>query len=257
MPLEGEVADAGHEDAGHEDGVRLQKVLAQAGLGSRRVCEDLIERRRVRVNGEVAVLGRRVDVDADVVEVDGAQIGVRPGLVHYVLNKPRGVITTASDTHGRPTVLDLVPPEPRVFPVGRLDGDSEGLLLLTNDGDLAHRLTHPSFGVDKEYLVEVDGEPHRGVVRRLREGVELDDGITAPAKVAVLGDRLLRITLHEGRNRQIRRMCEAVGTPVVRLVRTRIGSLTDRTLGPGEWRALTQDEVRALERATVTKRPRG
>jgi 23S rRNA pseudouridine2605 synthase len=236
------------------EGVRLQKVLAQAGLGSRRVCEDLIERRRVRVNGEVAVLGRRVDPEADVVEVDGAQIGVRAGLVHYLLNKPAGVITTASDTHGRPTVIDIVPSEPRVFPVGRLDADTEGLIILTNDGDLAHRLTHPSYGVEKEYLVEVGGEPHRGVVRRLREGVELDDGLTAPAKVAVLGDRLLRITIHEGRNRQIRRMCDAVGTPVVRLVRTRIGPLMDRKLGPGEWRPLTQDEVRALERATVARR---
>jgi 23S rRNA pseudouridine2605 synthase len=253
------VPDRGDDDAAeeHEDGVRLQKVLAQAGLGSRRVCEDLIDRRRVRVNGEVAELGRRVHPEVDVVEVDGAQIGVRPGLVHYLLNKPAGVITTVSDTHGRPTVVDLVPAEPRVFPVGRLDGDTEGLLLLTNDGDLAHRLTHPSFGVDKEYLVEVDGNPHRGVVRRLREGIELEDGITAPAKVAVLGDHLLRITIHEGRNRQIRRMCEAVGTPVVRLVRTRIGPLTDRTLAPGEWRPLTQDEVRSLERATVAPRRRG
>jgi 23S rRNA pseudouridine2605 synthase len=250
MPPEGDDT-GGDGEPFHEDGVRLQKVLAQAGLGSRRVCEDLIERRRVRVNGEVAALGRRVHPETDVVEVDGAQIGVRPGLVHYLLNKPAGVITTASDTHGRRTVVDLVPQEPRVFPVGRLDADTEGLLLLTNDGDLTHRLTHPSYGVDKEYLVEVEGNPHRGVVRRLREGVELDDGVTAPAKVAVLGDHLLRITIHEGRNRQVRRMCEAVGTPVVRLVRTRIGPLSDRTLAPGEWRPLTQDEVRALERATV------
>src|SRR5690606_14496119 len=161
------------------------------------------------------------------------------GLVHYLLNKPAGVITTASDPQGRPTVVSLVPPEPRVFPVGRLDADSEGLLLLTNDGDLAHRLTHPSLGVDKEYLVEVDGEPHRGALRRLREGVELADGLTAPAKVALLGDRTLRITIHEGRNRQMRRMCEAVGTPVQRLVRTRIGPLRDRRLAPGEWRPLT------------------
>jgi 23S rRNA pseudouridine2605 synthase len=232
-------------------GVRLQKVLAQAGLGSRRVCEELIDAGRVRVNGEVAVLGRRVDPEADAVEVDGAQIGVRAGLVHYLLNKPAGVITTASDPHGRRTVLDLVPAEPRVFPVGRLDADSEGLLLLTNDGDLAHRLTHPSFGVDKEYLVEVKGEPHRGALSRLREGVDLDDGRTAPAKVAQLDARLLRITIHEGRNRQVRRMCDAVGFPVVRLVRTRIGPITDRTLRPGAWRALSQDEVRALERAAV------
>ena len=237
------------------DGVRLQKVLAQAGIGSRRVCEDLIERRRVRVNGEVAVLGRRVDPETDVVEVNGAQIGVKAGLVHYLLNKPAGTITTVSDTLGRPTVTDIVPFEPRVFPVGRLDADSEGLLILTNDGDLTHRLTHPSFGVDKEYLVSVEGEPHRGAIRRLREGVELDDGITRPAKVALLDASLLRITIHEGRNRQIRRMCESVGFPVVRLVRTRIGTLTDRTLTPGSWRPLTQDEVRALERAVVA-RPR-
>jgi 23S rRNA pseudouridine2605 synthase len=237
------------------EGERLQKVLAQAGLGSRRRCEELIERGRVRVNGEVAVLGRRVDPDVDVVEVDGAQIGVRPGLVHLLLNKPTGVITTAEDTHGRPTVVDLVPAEPRVFPVGRLDADSEGLLLLTNDGDLAHRLTHPSFGVPKEYLVEVEGVPSRGALRRLRQGVELDDGITQPAKVAVLGDGVVRITIHEGRNRQVRRMCDAVGHPVRRLVRTRIGPLADRDLPPGEWRALSQDEVRALERAAVA-RPR-
>ena len=238
------------------DGIRLQKVLAQAGLGSRRTCEDLIERRRVRVNGEVAVLGRRVDPEVDVVEVDGAQIGVKPGLVHYLLHKPAGVITTASDPAGRPTVVDLVPADPRVFPVGRLDGDSEGLLLLTNDGDLTHRLTHPSYGVDKEYLVEVDGNPSRGALAKLREGIELEDGRTAPAKVAQLDARLLRITIHEGRNRQIRRMCEAIGHPVLRLVRTRIGPLTDRSLKPGEWRALTQDEVRSLERAAARKAPR-
>jgi 23S rRNA pseudouridine2605 synthase len=237
------------------EGVRLQKVLAQAGLGSRRTCEELIEARRVRVNGEVAVQGRRVDPQVDVVEVDGAQIGIRQGLVHLLLNKPPGVITTAADPQGRPTVLDLVPAEPRVFPVGRLDADSEGLLILTNDGDLAHRLTHPSFGVHKEYLVEVEGIPGRGAVRRLREGVELDDGPTQPANVAVLGDRLLRISIHEGRNRQVRRMCEAVGHPVVRLVRTRIGPLADRDLPQGSWRALAQEEVRALERAAV-QRPR-
>lgn len=238
-------------DEGEPQGVRIQKVLAQAGLGSRRVCEELINARRVRVNGEVAVPGRRVDPEVDVVEVDGVQIGVRGGLVHILLNKPAGVITTASDPHGRPTVLDLVPSEPRVFPVGRLDADTEGLLLLTNDGDLTHRLTHPSYGVDKEYLVEVRGSPHRGAIRKLREGVELEDGITGPAKVAQLGDHLLRITIHEGRNRQIRRMCDAVGFPVVRLVRTRIGTLIDRNLQAGRWRELTQDEVRALERATA------
>jgi 23S rRNA pseudouridine2605 synthase len=232
---------------------RLQKVLAQAGLGSRRACEQLVAAGRVRVNGRVATLGDRADPEHDRVEVDGVVIGVRPGLVHYLLNKPQGVVTTASDPQGRPTVLGLVPSEPRVFPVGRLDSDTEGLLLLTNDGDLAHRLTHPSFGIDKEYLANVEGSPTRGAVRRLREGVELDDGPTAPARVSVVGDHLLRITIHEGRNRQVRRMCEAVGYPVRRLVRLRVGPVADRGLAPGEWRALTQDEVRALERAAAGK----
>jgi 23S rRNA pseudouridine2605 synthase len=232
----------------------LQKILARAGLGSRRACEELIAAGRVRVNGEIATLGDRADPEADRVEVDGAVVGVRPGLVHYLMNKPAGVVTTAADPQGRPTVVGLVPPEPRVFPVGRLDVDTEGLLLLTNDGELAHRLSHPSFGVDKEYLTEVEGRPARGALRRLREGVELDDGLTAPAKVSVVGDGLLRITIHEGRNRQVRRMCDAVGHPVRRLVRVRIGPIADRRLAPGQWRPLAQDEVRALERATATNR---
>lgn len=230
---------------------RLQKALARAGLGSRRACEELIADERVTVNGVVATLGDRVDPDHDEVTVDGVVVGVRPGLVHYLLNKPAGVVTTADDPQGRPTVIDLVPSTPRVHPVGRLDLDTEGLLLLTNEGELTHRLTHPSFGVDKEYLAEVDRMPSRGDLRRLREGIELDDGLTAPAKVASLDDRTLRITIHEGRNRQVRRMVEAVGANVVRLVRTRIGPLTDRVLKPGEWRPLTQDEVRALERAVA------
>lgn len=233
------------------DGERLQKVLARAGLGSRRVCEDLIAEERVRVNGEVAVLGRRVDVERDLVEVDGAAIGVAPGLVHYLLNKPTGVVTTADDPQGRPIVVDLVPADPRVFPVGRLDVDTEGLLLLTNDGELTHRLTHPSFGVDKEYLAHVEGTPSRAALRQLREGVDIGDGVTSPAQVNQVTDGVLRMVIHEGRNRQVRRMCEAVGHPVQRLVRTRIGPLTDRKLKPGAWRALTADEVRALERAVA------
>jgi len=171
--------------------------------------------------------------------------------VHYLLNKPAGVVTTASDPHGRPTVVAMVPPEPRVFPVGRLDADTEGLLLLTNDGELTNRLTHPSYGVEKEYLAVVEGAPTAAAVRRLREGVELDDGVTAPAKVAVVEPNVLRLTIHEGRNRQVRRMCEAVGHPVLRLVRTRIGPLAERSLAPGEWRALTLNEVRALGSAAV------
>ncbi len=233
-------------------GERLQKVLARAGWGSRRACEDLIAAGRVRVNGEVAGLGRRVDPDHDHVEVDGVPVGVRADLVHYLLNKPTGVVTTAKDPQGRPTVVELVPAEPRVFPVGRLDVDTEGLLLLTNDGDLANLVAHPRHGVEKEYLAEVAGGPvPAGALRRLREGVELEDGRTAPARVSQPSPGVLRIVMHEGRNRQVRRMCEAVGHPVRRLVRVRIGPITDRSLRPGSWRALTRAEVKALSEAVA------
>jgi 23S rRNA pseudouridine2605 synthase len=231
------------------EGERLQKVLARAGFGSRRVCEELIAAGRVTVDGVVAELGRRVDPDRDRIEVDGVPVATAAGLVHYLLNKPRGVVTTADDPQGRPTVVELVPSEPRVFPVGRLDVDTEGLLLLTNDGDLTHRLTHPSYGVEKEYVAEVEGQPSRGALRRLRDGVDLDDGRTAPAKASLVSPSVLRLTIHEGRNRQVRRMCDAIGHPVRRLVRTRIGPLTDRSLAPGEWRPLAVAELRALERA--------
>jgi 23S rRNA pseudouridine2605 synthase len=232
-------------------GERLQKVLSARGWGSRRVCEDLIAAGRVIVNGEVAVLGRRVDAEVDLVEVDGVPLGVKAGLVYYLLNKPEGSVTTASDPQGRPTVVQLVPGEPRVYPVGRLDVATEGLLLLTNDGDLAHRLAHPSHGVEKEYLAEVDGHVGGGALRTLRDGVELDDGITAPAKVSQPNPGVLRITIHEGRNRQVRRMCEAVGHPVRRLVRVRIGPLRDAALRPGEWRELEQSELKALIEAAA------
>jgi len=238
---------AGSRLAGEGD--RLQKVLAQAGLGSRRACEELIAAGRVTVNGETAQLGRRVDVEHDRVAVDGVPVGVRPDLVYYAVNKPAGVVSTASDPQGRPTLTGLVPSDPRVFPVGRLDTDSEGIIVLTNDGDLTHRLTHPSFGVEKEYLISVDGSPKPGTIRQLRQGVPLEEGLTAPARVSVLGPGTLRITIHEGRNRQVRRMAEAVGHPVRRLVRTRIGPLRLGSLPPGEWRPLTTEEVRALERA--------
>jgi 23S rRNA pseudouridine2605 synthase len=233
-------------------GERLQKVMAVHGFGSRRVCEDIIAEGRVTVNGVLAELGRRVDVEVDVVAVDGVEIGVRPGLVYYLLNKPVGVVTTSSDTHGRPIVVDYVPAEPRVFAVGRLDADTEGLLLLTNDGQLANRIAHPSHGVEKEYLAEVaGGEVYQGAIRRLRDGIELEDGMTAPAKVAQPSPGILRIVIHEGRNRQVRRMCEAIGHPVTRLVRTRIGPLSDRRLKPGEWRELTQPELRLLTEAVA------
>ena len=239
------------------EGERLQKVMAQAGLGSRRACEELIAAGRVGVNGLPAVLGRRVDVRQDRITVDGIPVAVAPGLVYYLLNKPAGVVSTASDPQGRPTVTGLVPAEPRVFPVGRLDAESEGLIILTNDGELTHRLTHPSFGVEKEYIVSVEGVPSAGTLRRLREGVDLSDGRTAPAKVSAAGPGVLRVTVHEGRNRQVRRMGEAVGHPVTRLVRTRIGPLRVGSLRPGTWRPLTVEEVRALERATApaAKRP--
>jgi 23S rRNA pseudouridine2605 synthase len=236
-------------------GERLQKLLARAGFGSRRACELLIEAGRVTVNSAVAVLGQRIDPEHDRVAVDDIPVSTRTGLVYYLLNKPGGVVTTARDPEGRPTVIDLVPLEPRVFPVGRLDADTEGLLLLTNDGDLTHHLTHPSFGVEKEYVAHVEGRPSPAALRRLREGVELEDGLTRPARAALVPPGTIRLTIREGRNRQVRRMCAAVGHPVVRLVRTRIGPIAERQLKPGEWRPLTQAEVRALEEAAAAPRP--
>jgi 23S rRNA pseudouridine2605 synthase len=224
--------------------------LARAGFGSRRACEELIAAGRVTVDGEVATLGRRIDLASARVEVDGVLVPVAPDLVYYLLNKPDDVITTADDPQGRRTVMELVPSDPRVFPVGRLDRHTEGLLVLTNDGALAQLLTHPSHGVAKEYVAEVDrGTPAPGALRALRQGIELDDGMTAPAEVGVLAPGVLRLTIHEGRNRQVRRMCEAVGHPVRRLVRTRIGPVRDTRLAPGEWRHLSAEEVRGLAAA--------
>lgn len=229
---------------------RLQKVLARAGLGSRRVCDDLISAGRVTVDGQTAAPGTRVDPETQRIAVDGTPVTTRTDIAYYLLNKPTRVVTTADDPQGRPTVLELVPNDPRVFPVGRLDYDTEGLLILTNDGDLAQILTHPRHGVDKTYLAEVEGTPTAATVRALRRGVELDDGRTSPASVHVVqqhGERAaLELTIHEGRNRQVRRMCEAVGHPVRRLVRTRIGQLHDDRLAPGEWRVLQPAEVRTL-----------
>jgi 23S rRNA pseudouridine2605 synthase len=209
----------------------------------------------VTVNGVVALLGQRVDATEDRVAVDGVPVSVRPGLVHYLLNKPTGVVTTSADPQGRATATDLVPPQPRVFSVGRLDVATEGLLILTNDGELAHHLTHPRYGVEKEYLALVEGSPSPSALRRLREGVELEDGITAPARVALIPPNGLRLTIHQGRNRQVRRMCAAVGHPVVRLVRTRIGPVVDRRLRPGAWRVLTAGEVRSLREAAAAPPP--
>jgi 23S rRNA pseudouridine2605 synthase len=240
------------------EGERLQKILAKLGFGSRRVCEDLISDGRVTVNGEIAVLGRRVVVDSDVVAVDGVRVGVAPGLVYYVINKPPGFVTTMADTHGRPTVMELVPEAPRVFPVGRLDMETSGLLLLTNDGYFTQLVTHPSHGIEKEYVAKVQC-PSTGVpqsaLQRLRRGVELEDGITHPAHVTQPEPGLLRITIHEGRNRQVRRMCEAVGCPVLELTRTSIGPLRDQRLKPGSWRELTHQEVHEISTAAATGGP--
>ena len=226
---------------------RAQKVLAAAGVASRRVCEEMIEDGRILINGEVATLGDKVDPSVDELRVDGAVVSVDPTRRTVLLNKPVDVISTASDTHERQTVVELVDVEERLFPIGRLDADSEGLILLTNDGGLTQRLTHPSFGLEKEYLVSVEGSPSRGTLRKLREGIELEDGVTSPAKVSELSPGLLRIVIHEGRNRQVRRMCAAVGHDVTRLVRSRIGALSDPSLKPGQWRDLTAAEVRSLE----------
>jgi 23S rRNA pseudouridine2605 synthase len=239
------------------DGEKLQKVIARAGLVSRRAAEEIIEEGRVRVNGQVAHLGRRVDAEHDRIEVDGILLSVETGLVYYLLNKPAGVVTTSFDPQGRRTVVQFVPDEFRVFPVGRLDSDTEGLLILTNDGPLTQLLTHPSFGVEKEYLAKVVGELSAGAIRRLRDGIELEDGFTAPAKVAQPSPGLVRLVIHEGRNRQVRRMLDAVGHPVQALVRTRIGPIADRSLPIGAWRELNAAEVRALaESATPTRRGR-
>jgi len=230
---------------------RLQKVLARAGLGSRRVCEKLIVEQRVTVNGEFAELGEKVDPETSQIEVDGLKVGVRQDLVYYLLNKPVGVITTSKDPQERSTVVDLVPTHPRVFPVGRLDADTEGLILLTNDGDLTNYLTHPSFGIEKEYLVQVETKPSRNAIRELRQGVELDDGITAPAKVSLVDEKLIKIVIHEGRNRQVRRMCESVGHPVKRLIRSRIGPIVDRSLHPGSFRELTNQELKSIRKTLL------
>lgn len=237
-------------DGEQDSAERLHKVMARAGVASRRRCEELIAAGRVTVNGMTAGVGDRA-VPADRIEVDGAVVTWDAAMVHYLLNKPRGVLSSASDDRGRRCVTDLVPAAVRVYPVGRLDADSEGLIIVTNDGELTHRLTHPSWGVPKEYLVHVEGVPARGVLARLRAGIELDDGPTAPAVVSMPQPSVLRIAIHEGRNRQIRRMCDAVGHSVLRLVRTRIGPLTDPALRPGEHRQLTADEVRALHRAAA------
>ena len=226
--------------------MRLNAFLARAGVASRRGADELIKAGRVRVNGRAGELNTFVS-ETDAVEVDGKPVAKqRPA--HLLLHKPSGTVTTARDPQKRPTVVELVPPDPRVVPVGRLDADTTGVLLLTNDGRLAHRLAHPRYEVDKVYVAQVEGDPGPDVLRQLADGVELDDGRTAPAGVRRLGPRRIELTLHEGRTHQVKRMCEAVGHPVCRLHRSRYAGLDVRGLEPGEWRALTRDEVVALRK---------
>jgi 23S rRNA pseudouridine2605 synthase len=236
---------AGHPSS-HNAPVRLNAFLARAGVASRRRADELIREGRVRVNGAPGELSTVVGRH-DAVEVDGERVR-RQRLAHVLLYKPAGVVTTARDPQGRRTVVELVPSEPRVVPVGRLDVDTTGALLLTNDGDLAHRLAHPRYGVPKVYEAAIEGSPSREVLERLRRGVELDDGPTAPAEVRRVGRGRIELTLHEGRKHQVKRMCEAVGHPVRRLHRARYAGLDLEGLGAGEWRELTASEVAGLRR---------
>jgi pseudouridine synthase len=224
--------------------MRLNAFLARAGVASRRKADELIKAGRVTVNGAPGQLNTFVE-SRDRVEVDGETVALQR-LTYRLLHKPRGVVTTASDPQGRRTVVELVPGEPRVVPVGRLDADTTGALLLTNDGELAHRLAHPRYGVEKVYEATVEGAPDDAALRALADGVELDDGRTSPAHVRRLAPSRIELAIHEGRNRQVRRMLDAVGHPVTALHRSRYGSLTLDGLEAGAWRDLSREEIDAL-----------
>lgn len=228
--------------------MRLNAYLARSGVASRRGADELIKAGRVLVNGEPGQLNTFVGAH-DRVEVDGKPVS-KQRLAYLLLYKPAGVVTTARDPQGRRTVVELVPGEPRVAPVGRLDADATGALLLTNDGPLAHRLAHPRYEVEKVYEAELESEPSDEALRALTEGVELEDGVTAPAKVRRLGSRLIELSIHEGRKHQVKLMCAAVGCPVVHLHRSRYVGLDLGGLAPGEWRELDRGEVAALKRLT-------
>jgi 23S rRNA pseudouridine2605 synthase len=236
-----------------EPGERLQKVLARAGVGSRRACEDLIRAGRVSVNGRAAELGTRIDPDKDEVTVDGVGVSLSADLVYLALHKPVGVLTAARDARGRSTVADLVPDHPRVFPVGRLDLDTSGLLLLTNDGEFANHIAHPRYGVPKTYVVEARGVLDRVAVRKLTDGIDLPDGPARAdsARVRATGRHrvLVELVVREGRNRLVRRMLEAMGLEVLSLVRTAVGPVRLGRLKAGEWRALKYQELQELRRA--------
>jgi 23S rRNA pseudouridine2605 synthase len=225
--------------------MRLNAYLARAGAASRRGADELIKAGRVTVNGEPGQLNTFVE-PGDRVELDGRLLEAQP-LAYVLLHKTAGTVTTARDPHGRPTVVDLVAHPARVVPVGRLDADTTGALLLTNDGELAHRLAHPRYGVDKVYEAEVEGEPSDDALQRLSVGIELDDGPTAPAQARRLGPSRVELTLHEGRKHQVKRMLAAVGHPVTRLHRSRYAGLTLEGLEPGRWRELEPGEVARLQ----------
>ncbi|MGA9596986.1 MAG: pseudouridine synthase [Acidimicrobiia bacterium] len=229
---------------------RLQKLIAHTGLMSRRGAEELIREGRVSIDGRVARLGDRADPAVAVVTIDGVPLPTKTGLVYVLLNKPEGVISTAHDPQGRATVVDLVPGEHRLYPVGRLDAGSSGLLLMTNDGTLANLVTHPRYEVEKTYVALVAGTPGRGVLRQLVAGVELDDGVARAVRARVISshrDRSqLEVVMAEGRKREVRRMLDALGHEVHGLVRVGIGPVSDATLKPGSWRYLTVEEVRSL-----------
>ena len=238
--------------------MRLAKYLAHAGVASRRAAEQLVFAGRVTVGGEVVRDPARDVGEADAIAVDGRGVALERRHVVFALNKPAGYVSTAKDPQGRPTVVSLIESRERLYPVGRLDADTTGLLLLTNDGELAHRLTHPSFEVPRVYRAEVRNPPLREpALRRLREGVQLEDGMTAPATVRRLTPDRLELTIHEGRKRQVRRMCEAVGHRVVRLERVAFGPLRLGDLPLGRHRRLSAAEVEALRRAAAKPRPRG
>jgi 23S rRNA pseudouridine2605 synthase len=235
--------------------MRLAKYLASAGVVSRRAAEELIRAGRVSVDGTAVTDPARDVGDASAVAVDGAPVSADQPRIVYAVNKPAGVVSTARDPQGRPTVVSLVPDEVRLYPVGRLDIDTTGLILLTNDGDLAHSLTHPSFEVEKTYRAVVASPPVRErALKALREGVELDDGRSAPASVRPIAADTIELTIHEGRKRQVRRMCEAVGHPVKRLERVAFGPLELGELKPGSHRRLNAAEVARLQLAAAASR---
>lgn len=229
---------------------RVQKVLARAGYGSRRSCEALIVEGRVRIDGQVVTLGQKVDTDSQTLSVDGTRVRMSENLVYLALNKPRGILSDTEDERGRRTVLDLVPHEGHLFAVGRLDLNSEGLVLLTNDGDLANRILHPRYGHEREYRVRVAGHPSGETLRAWERGIVLDGVRTAPAQVRVLksdpANTWLQVIMREGKKRQIRRVASSLGHPATALVRIRIGPIHLGSLSPGKWRELSHKEVDAL-----------